>query len=165
MTNSKFIRIALIVLSAMILIGVALTVYMLSTANNRNIIKVNIENGKTQAVEFKDLCLLPGEECGYIISFGSGAADKYDVELVFHETEGEKTLKDHAYVRIEANGEVICDQLLATLFENSHITLPIDLTGDEKNDVKIVYYLPEEVGNEVQNAEATFELLITASNE
>lgn len=164
MTKSKFVRIVLIVLSVMILIGVALTIYMLSTVNKYDIIKVNIKDDATQVVEFQDLCLIPGEKCEYTISLGSDTADKYNVELAFHETV-ENTLKNYVHIKIEANGEIVCDQLLATLFDNSNITLAVDLTEDKKNDIKIIYYLPEEIGNEAQNAEANFELLITASNE
>lgn len=164
MTKSNFMRIGLIVSSILILIGVALTTYMMTTPNQRNVINVHIENGKTQAIKFEDLCLIPGEECEYTILLDSVAASNYDLMFDFHETE-EKTLKNYAYARIEINDEVICDQLLATLFDGDDMTLPVDLTEDKKTAIKIVYYLPEDVGNEAQNAEAIFELLITASNE
>jgi len=164
MKKNKFVRIVLIVLSVMILIGVALIIYILSTVNNHNIIKVNIRDNATQVVEFQDLCLIPGEKCEYTISIGSDTSDKYKVELAFHEI-AENTLKNYVHIKIETNEEIVCNQLLATLFDNNNITLFVDLTEDKKNDIKIIYYLPEEIGNEAQNAEANFELLITASNE
>lgn len=164
MNKSKFMRIALIVLSAMILIGVALTIYMLATADERNIIRIDIGSGETQAVEFNNLCLIPGEECEYTVLLSSKVTDKYDVELAFRE-KAVNTLNNYAYIRIETNGEVICDRLLATLFESDNIVLPIDLSEKKNDTIKIVYYMPAEVGNEAQNAEAAFELLITASNE
>ena len=55
MKKNKLVRIALIVLSVMILIGVALTMYMLSIVNNHDIIKVNIKDDATQVVEFQNL--------------------------------------------------------------------------------------------------------------
>ena len=99
MKKNKLVRIVLIVLSVMILIGVALTIYMLSTVNNHDIIKVNIRDNATQVVEFQDLCLIPGEKCEYIISLGSDKADKYNVELAFHETM-ENTLKNYVNIKI-----------------------------------------------------------------
>lgn len=164
MKKNKLVRIALIVLSVMILIGVALTMYMLSIVNNHDIIKVNIKDDATQVVEFQNLCLIPGEKCEYTISFSSEVADEYNLRLAFRETV-ENTLKNYVHIKIEANGEIVYDQLLATLFDNSNITLTVDLTDDRKNDIKIIYYLPKEIGNEAQNAEANFELLITANNE
>ena len=164
MTKIRFMRIALAVLSTLILIGVALMIYVLVAFNNRNIIKINIENGETQAVEFKKLDLIPGEECNYTLSLSSKVADEYDILLVFRETE-EHTLKDYARVRMESNGEVICDKLLAEMFTGNGISLSFRLVKDRSEDIQITYYLPEDVGNEAQNAEAAFELLITASNE
>ena len=89
---------------------------------------------------------------------------QYDLSLDFIETE-EKTLKHFARVQIVANGDVVCDELLATVFEDEDIILPIDFTEDNKSiELKIVYYLPIEIGNEAKNAEAVFELLLTANN-
>lgn len=164
MTKSTFMRIVLIVGSALILVGVSLMTWMLVTEDDRSVIDVQLENGKTQSVEFENLSLVPGEECEYTISLGSDTASKYDLSLDFVEIE-EKTLKNFARVKIVANGEVVCDELLATVFEDENIVLPVDFTEGKNTELKIVYYLPLEVGNEAKNAEAVFELLLTASNE
>ena len=79
------------------------------------------------------------------------------------ETE-EGTLKHYARVKILANDEVLHDELLATAFENDNIVIPIDFRKDKNTELKIVYYLPLEVGNEAKNTEAVFELQLTASN-
>ena len=50
-------------------------------------------------------------------------------------------------------------------FEKEKIVLPVDFDEGENTELKIVYYLPLDVGNEAKNAEAVFELLLTASNE
>ena len=68
-------------------------------------------------------------------------------------------------MKIVANGEVISDELLADAFEKEKIVLPVDFDEGENTELKIVYYLPLDVGNEAKNAEAVFELLLTASNE
>lgn len=165
MPKSTFMRIVLIVGSALILVGVSLMTWMLVTEDDRSVIEVQLEDGKTQSIEFEDLSLVPGEECEYVVTLKSENAKKYDLNLDFVDTEKDLTLKNFARVKIVANGEVVCDELLATVFENEDIVLPIDFTEDKNTELKIVYYLPLEVGNEAKNAEAVFELLLTASNE
>jgi hypothetical protein len=68
-------------------------------------------------------------------------------------------------VKIISGDEVICDELLAKVFEDDDIVLPVDFAEDKNTELKIVYYLPVDIGNEAKNAEAVFELLLTASNE
>lgn len=164
MPKSKLTRIILIAGSVLIIVGVSLMGWMLATEDERSVIEVQLENGKTQSVEFENLSLVPGEECEYTIKLEKSRADKYDLNLDFVEIE-EKTLKNYARVKIIANGEVVCDELLATVFENEDIVLPVDFGEDKNTELKIVYYLPIEIGNEAKKAEAIFELLLTASNE
>ncbi len=164
MPKSKLMRIILIAGSVLIIVGVSLMGWMLATEDERSVIEVQLENGKTQSVEFENLSLVPGEECEYTIKLEKSRADKYDLNLDFVEIE-EKTLKNYARVKIIANGEVVCDELLATVFENEDIVLPVDFGEDKNTELKIVYYLPIEIGNEAKKAEAIFELLLTASNE
>ena len=64
-----------------------------------------------------------------------------------------------------ANGNVVCDELLADAIEDDNIVFPVDFEANDKNEIKIVYYLPLDVGNEAKKAEAQFELILTASNE
>ena len=74
-------------------------------------------------------------------------------------------MKNYARVKIFANGEVVSDEQLADAFENEKIILPVDFDEGKNTELKIVYYLPLEVGNEAKKAEAFFELLLKASNE
>ncbi len=127
-------------------------------------IEVKLEDGKTELLAFENLSLVPGEKCEYIVKLEKSGADKYDLNLDFVEIE-EKTLKNYARVKIIANDEVIRDELLAEVFENEDIVLPIDFKENKNTELTIVYYLPIDVGNEAKNAEAIFELLLTASNE
>lgn len=163
MKKTIFIRIALSVLSAMILVGAGLTTHLLVNRNSGNVIEVEVQNGETQSVEFENLCLIPGEECLYVIELSSDIADEYEISLKFEETQ-EDALKNFAYAKIEANGETVCDKLLADLFGGEEILLYCDLK-DGGREITITYYIPENVGNEAQNSGAVFDLSITASNE
>lgn len=154
----------LIASSAFIIIGIALMGWIMTTEEERNNIEVVLSDGKTQAIEFNDLALIPGSECEYKIKLKNTNAKEYELKLDFVEIE-EKVLKNFACVKILSNGAVICDELLATAFENDSIVLPVNFNTGTNTELTIVYYLPLDVGNEAKNAEAVFELRLTASNE
>ena len=164
MPKIKLMRILMIVGSVLILAGVLVMWGAMATEDEQNVIEVELENEETQAIEFEGLGLVPGGECEYTIKLENSNVDKYDLTLDFVEIE-EKTLKNYARVKIVANGEVISDELLADAFEKEKIILPVDFDEGMNTEIKVVYYLPLDVGNEAKNAEAIFELLLTASNE
>lgn len=162
-TKKRLTNIALIVMCVIILLGVALTIYCLTA--DKHIIKVSIEPDETKAIRFKELFLYPGESCEYTLSLSSEYAKKYQLALCFEDQNLELTLKNYAYIRMEKDGNVLCDTQLAEIFKRQTIELAVDFTDGETNDIKIIYYMPEDVGNEAQNAEADFKLLVTATNE
>ena len=163
MTGRNLKRIILSVGSVMIIIGVSLMGWMLANENDQGVIEVKLEEGKTETLSFEHLTLIPGQECEYVIQLEKASADTYNLELDFVEIE-EKTLKNYARVKIVAGDEVVCDELLADAFESDVIVLPVDYAEGKNTELKIVYYLPSEVGNEAKKAEAIFELLLKASN-
>ena len=164
MPRSKLMRLILIAGSVLILIGVSLMTWMLVTEEERNNIKVELDGGETEVLEFEALRLVPGSQCEYTITLKNGNTDQYNLTLDFKETE-EKTLKKYARVKILSEEAEVYDELLETAFENEGIVLPVDFKQDLNTVLKIVYYLPIEIGNEAKNAEALFDLVLTASNE
>ena len=170
MTRSWTMRIILIASSVLIIAGVALMAGVMLTADERDHIKVDIADvaeGKAKIIEFDGLGLIPGEQCEYTIALKGENAKKYDLSLDFVENEENdgKTLKNYARVRIISGEEIVCDELLADIFEKEIIVLPVDLKQGKNTDINIVYYLPIDIGNEAKNAEAIFDLVLTASNE
>ena len=157
-------HIMLIVGSVLIVGGIVLMSWMLATENDRDVIDVQLDEGKTQSVKFENLSLVPGQECEYTIRLEKVSMDECDLSLDFVETD-EGELKKFARVKIIANGEVLCDEKLADAFEGESVVLPVDFGESKNTELKIVYYLPTEVGNEAKNATAAFELRLTASNE
>lgn len=164
MTKSRFMRIALIAASVLIIVGVSLMTWMLATADDRNVIKVSLDEGDSKPVRFEALSLVPGDECEYSVKLVKDGADKFDLKFDFVET-GDGTLKNYARVKIVVNGNVVHDELLADALENENILLSVDFGEDKNTEFQIVYYLPLDVGNEAKNAEALFGLMLTASNE
>ena len=164
MTRSNLLRIILTVGSVLIIVGVALTGWVLATEDERGAIEVKLKRGETKTLTFEDLALVPGEEHEYIVQMKKVITSQYHLELDFVEIE-ETELKYYARVKILSNDEVICDELLADAFEKEKMVLAVDFDKGENTELKIVYYLPIDVGNEAKKAEAVFELLLTASNE
>lgn len=163
MKKTNWMRIVLIVMSAFLLTSAALVGWISRKYGEDNVIDVSVGEDTVQTVEFHNLCLLPGEQCSYTLSLSSKKAEQYNLTLQFVETE-EKTLKHYAYVRIEADGQILCDQLLAEAFEGETMVLPVDFSQNRNTELNITYYMPIEVGNEAENAEAIFELRIVAGN-
>lgn len=159
--RKRMLRALLIVLCILILIGVTLIVYLLNS--DRSIINVVIGGEEAVPVRFERLGLSPGEKCGYTVRLGSDTRTAYTVTLEFRDLDPTLTLKQFAFVRVETEGDVICDGMLSDVFSAGEYILTVDLSDGARHDIAVTYYMPEEVGNEAQNAEASFELLITAN--
>ena len=162
--SPKISRIFLIALSAFLIGAAALCGVVLSMNESPDTVTVIIRESTFETLRFSDLSLLPGEECSYDVELKADRAQSYRLVLDFSE-HGEKTLKNFARVKIISNGTEICDELLADVFSDDPITLDVDFAKSKNTNLNIVYYLPIDVGNEAKNAEADFELLITAQNE
>lgn len=161
-TMKKYANVALIVLSAVILLGVALTVGVLTM--DKSVIKVELDDGEAQQIRFKDLSLLPGQSSEYTLSFSDEYSRRYEAKLCFSPVDTGNHLADYVYVCIKQGDETLYDQLLADFFEQGEFSIAIDFTEGKDTDVKLFYYLPETVGNEAQNATADFTLDVTADN-
>ena len=164
MPKIKLMRIILLVTGALTLVAVLLTGRLMVAEEEQNVITIKMEDGEKQSYQFKSLCLLPGEECEYAIDLEKSALDKYHLRLEFSE-KGEGTLKNFVRMKILSGEETVYDELLASVLEGDGIVLEVDFSEGKNTDLAIVYYLPLAVGNEAKNAEAMFELLLTASNE
>ena len=109
------------------------------------------------------LAIIPGSSSEYDIEFNGDRSSQFDVTLNFEEKE-DKALKNFAYVKIVSGDEVLYDKLLADAFDDDTIIIPVDFEKNANTQLKIVYYLPIEVGNEAKNAGAKFDLLFTAQS-
>ena len=164
MQKSKLMQIILIVGSILIIVGVSLMTWMLATEDDRNVIRVQIDEGESKPVKFEALTMVPGDECEYSVKLVKGGTNKFDLKFDFEET-GDGTLKNYARVKIIVRDNVVYDDLLVNTLENKNILLSVDFGEDKNTEFQIVYYLPIDVGNEAKNAEALFDLMLTASIE
>ncbi len=165
MSKTQFMRIALIASSVLILIGVGLTGWLVATVDDTSVIRVALDEGETEALAFENLALVPGASCEYTIKLKKGAQEEYNLTLDFVETE-DRNLKKFAHVQILSSGEVVCDELLEKVLDESEtIVMPVNFKTNQNTELTVRYYLPLDVGNEAKNAEALFHLRLTASNE
>ena len=153
----------MVVLSVLIILAILFTHNMVKTTEHveNDIINVEVHEGITKEVVFKKLDLAPGQSCDYTILLDREEAISYDITFEFDETE-KLDLKKFVRVKMETNGETFYDELLADAFEDEVLYLHIDHTKPQSDEIKITYYLPEDVGNEAQKAESIFKLLVTA---
>ena len=165
MTRRRFMQILLSAACVLIIIGATLAIWVMSTDAERNVIDVRLKNGETKTLRFEDLALIPGGSSEYVVVLNRGASKNYDLTLRIKSIGKDNQLKHFARVRIEADGAEICDELLDTLIKSRSVSFPVDLTKNRSMELRIVCYLPLEVGNEAQNATADFEILLSASNE
>ena len=153
------------VLSLMILLGVALVIWVLLAKRNGDNIKVKVEIEEINVpkrVDINDYILVPGYENEYTLTVTADKPGDYDVTFSFVEKGNEDNiLKENLYILIEYDGDVICNDKLSELFDvNSEIQM--ELKRHRGQEIKVVYYIPIEVGNEIQGQVVDFDLYITA---
>ncbi len=163
MTKSTITSIIVIAISSMILIGGGIMGYFVANPD-RGADTISVDIGEGGTVAFEDLALLPGEQTKYEIELKGEIETECEVTLSFEE-KSDKTLKHYVYAKVEHNGEVIADKSLSELFEGEVFKFKSDLTKGKISTLTITYYMPADVGNEAENAEADFVLHITAANE
>lgn len=155
----------LIFMSALILIGAALTLYFINVLDRHELLAVDIEKaGDTDTVTFTSLDIVPGESREYVVLLNLSDVGEYDLRIDFSRA-AENEFEKYLYVKIELEGEIICDKLMSS-FMRTGAELEIDdsVDGEQQYELKVTYYLPSDVSNEAQVATADFDLTVTATN-
>ena len=155
-------RILLIVISFGIMIGVGLSTYLLIAYENNESLKVKISLDEPQKVEITGYALIPGYENEYFVSLVADAPGTYDLTFSFIKQGETKTaLDDCLYVLVEFEDKVYFDDKLSSLYQRDDLIITLELERLKGTNVKVVYYIPKEVGNEIQGCVADFDLFIT----
>ena len=164
MTKKVFLRTLMIVTSLVIIVGIIIMNWVFNSYEGKNVIKVKLNDGQTEALQFDNLALIPGESCEYKVKLKRGGAAEFDLHLSFDEKE-DHGLGNFARVKISSGDELLYDELLAVAFEKCDVIVPVSFKEDEYTEFTVEFYLPIEVGNEAKNAGSVFELILTANNE
>ena len=161
--------IVLSVMSGLILVGSAFTAFMLYYVERRdNVIKVKMDESGMSSVEFRAINIAPGDTREYLVKLTSELEGPCTLSLDFQELSLEEPaapLKEYVYVTVKVNETILCDGLLKDIYDLPAIQMDCTLDGKEPFVFEITYHMPESVGNEAQNAKASFDLALTASNE
>lgn len=155
-------NLSLLLLSVAILLVVGVSAYFRNAPSKSNTVEFRLKENETQSISFGSMELRPGESCAYTLLLSS--EDAKQALLQFEDREPTLELKHYVRVRVEQDGAVLCDALLAELLEQNAAVPPAPFS-EQKQRFEITFYMPEDVGNEAQNAKADFRLLVTASNE
>lgn len=149
---------------ALILLCGCVLVYIAAESNYGNIIDINIEDGECEKVEFKKIFILPGESCSYMLRLNMKAHGKYSLHLDFDMVDSHN-LEKYVNVKVLVDGRTLCDTPLSELLSEDNRGIDYLMSSWLPENVEIVYYIPEEVGNEAQGAYTTFDLNVTAALE
>lgn len=167
MTKSTITSIIMIGICVLILVGSVFMGYLISNPDRgSDTISVDVGKPSGDTVRFEDLKLIPGKSTDYNISLDGEIEAECEITLKFEE-KSDKGLKNYVYARVEFNGENVYgkDMLLADLFKADVLKFPCDFSDGKDHSIKITYYMPLDVSNEAEKAEADFVLHVTASNE
>ncbi len=158
----KEVRYFLLITSCvLILTGVLLLVYMLSASNRGNIIDIDIGDSESKSLSFDGLYLLPGESQQYTLNLHTKEDGYHDITFEFSEDEfGE--LKNYLYVKITIGGRTLHDGVLSELLADEAEAIYYTMNSAYPEEVGIIYYMPESLGNEAQGTRTSFDLVIRA---
>ena len=164
MIKTIFSRVLIVITAVMTIIGIILMFQTMQASEDPDVITVYVKEGTIEIVEFADLTLIPGASCKYGIKIKSEITKSCNVQMHLVAKE-QKGLEKFAYVKILSGDTVLYEELLETAFSTEGVSFPVDFVSGKNVELTVEYYLPESVGNEAKNAEAVFELQISASNE
>ena len=158
-------RIVLCVACVLLIAGTAVTGYMLVNLDSRDIIDVELDEYGSATLDFSSDGIKPGDTVEYAMAINSDLPGDCILTLDFEEL-NEGALKDHLYVKVEVEGEVVANCLLAELIDGEGaINVPCKVKKHKDLEIRLEYSLPLETGNEVKNASVDYLLHITLSNE
>ena len=165
MNKKTLSRVAMIMSSILIFILIFIFCFVAFPSSRKDVIKIKLSDGETECVRFESLAMVPGDSCDYNIKLlRDGGNRGYNLYVKFVELE-DRNLKNFARVKILSGDEIVYDSLLAEAFADGELVLPIDFQNGNNTEFKVSCYLPLEIGNEAKNAEAVFELQLTANYE
>ena len=108
--------------------------------------------------------LYPTKSVEYSVTFAGKTAESYQVVLSFV-PRGTTELSKYLDLDIALNGETIETGKLQEYIEGKTVSLYLKIQKDDPAEVILRYTMPEDVGNEAQNAVADFTVNIEAKPE
>ena len=147
---------ALLILSS---ISVVFITFITDTHDNfEENVTVKSEGITNTVITVNDLKLNPSGQCEYTINLVCAASGDFDVTLDYMETEN-GGMKSFVYVNVSADGETVYNGTLSELLDTeTKINFKAYLTAKQPVLIKIIYEMPENVGNEAQGTYSDFKI-------
>ena len=164
MKREIIMRIGIIVIAVLILCGVILTLLLMNDRVRGNVFDIGLD-GNISPIEFEGLKMVPGDSVEYKLAFKGRDAKEYNVNLDFADVDPDGTLKNFVRIKILSGENEIYDELLADAMNGRNLSLNVNFKKAENTELKLVYYMPLEVGNEAKLATSDFRLNITSTVE
>ena len=146
----------------LLLVGVALMAVLLTTPNNTLVHDVTLDDNQVthDSLNFSVNGLLPGQERGYTVNLKGTRSGNYAVSLEFVE-KNEGALKNYIDVTVRC-GENERIYKLSELLGGTTVSITCKVTAAQPTVIQVIYTIPQEVGNDAQNATADFVINLTA---
>ena len=164
MKREIIMRVGIIVIAVLILCGVILTLLLMNDRVRGNVFDIGLD-GNISPIEFEGLKMVPGDSAEYKLAFKGRDAKEYNVNLNFADVDPDGTLKNFIRVKILSGETELYDELLADAMDGKTLDLKVNFKKAENTELKLVYYMPLEVGNEAKLATSDFRLNITSTIE
>lgn len=151
-----------ILLSAAIIFGIVMVIVQF-TANNEFTKNITLTgDGVTQSeLDFSASGLKPADSREYTLQLNGDTAGTYAVKLEFSEEE-DNGLGEFIYVTCFYQDNSKDEFTLNELFDGRTIEFDCKIENNSKAIVRMVFTIPEEVGNEAQGTDTDFSVTLTA---
>ena len=164
MKRDLIMQVGIIVIAVLIMCGVVLTLLMMNDDVRGDVLDIGLD-GNISPIEFGGLKMVPGDSVEYKMCFTGKAAEEYNVNLSFTDADPDGTLKNFIRVKILSGQTAIYDELLVDAMNGDGINVNVNFKAKENTELKLIYYMPLEVGNEAKLATSDFRLNITSTME
>lgn len=143
------------------LLGSILLLCIKSWRKNSTEITVEIYGETSELLSVNKPDLKPGESYYYTVILACKAEGRYLITLQFEEIK-KGGLENYVNVETSCNGTVYQSGLNELLESEDGITFICELKRSPATNIKILYSMPLEVGNEAQGTELDFNVSLTA---
>ncbi len=164
--NRKIAHILISAMSLMTLVGVVLSIVyydqMKTTVLEDGSMDVVIKDNTSVEKEFDLAGINPGEQQEFLLRLSPKKRGAYEIELGFREIENHG-LKELVNVRVLMNEEAVFEGTMTELLGNEQ-TIRFECASAEESttNLRVIYSMSEEIGNEAMGTSLDFRMLLTA---
>ena len=160
----KIINLIMVVMVVTALIGVGIALYIQNYKIGDKI-EISSDGVTTKTLEVNDLNLIPGQEKEYVLNLNFDDYGKYYLTITFSNLKNGSTLQNFIDVSVTIGSQTASGSLADYFTPDGKIKFDYVLTDGRGEDLKILFKLPAEVGDEAQGAVAKFDINLTVNTE